>query len=1336
MIASRVLRCLSCRIPLTLLAFALVVFSANRSFAQAQDQVPHPLPPPALPPDDVTSRPVPPGQIPAASLQGVGPTNSLNTASWTALGPAALQTGGGLVSGRVAGIAVDPTNANNIYVAAAGGGIWQTTSGGSNWVPLTDTQPTLAMGAIAIAPTNHLRIYAGTGEANNSADSNHGQGILVSSDGGATWTLQTAGGAFAGTAVSQIAVDPTNADIAYVSIGGYRQNGTYTGNNGVWKTTDGGGTWTKLTGSVDTNSSSASWTAVVVDPNTPSIIYAAIGDLYDSYADNGIYRSTNSGATWALLSNGPTGTSAGRIALAVSAAANTSGHHVLYAAVSSTGTFGLYYFGRSDNADAATPTFTNLTSGTPNFLGGQGWYDIVVNVDSTGNVYCAGVVNYNTGQQHVIRSVNLGVNWSDITSVGGVSPHTDSHAIAFDSSNRMLLGSDGGVFRYDPTVPSWTVLNSNLNTIQFTGIGLHPTVATSVVGGSQDNGTEVYNNNLVWTETDGGDGGFSQYSATTPSRCYSIHPVASFGPVAFFQRSDDGCGTWSSETSGISYGNANFYPPFVVDPANGDHLLLGTISENESTNGASSWSVTGAPNTNGFNPSSSDIDSVALSPANGSNPQVIYVIAGGAFSSTSQIFVSLNDGLLWTAHNLPSCTVNGSISAGCRVNQIVIDSGDATGQTAVAVIGMFSASAGGHVFRTTNGGSVWTDISGNLPNLPTWSAQVDTDPNRTLYVSTDAGVYASVYPYSSWSAYGSGLPNAQGVDLELNRNLHLLGLATHGRGAWEIETPPHVTGVSTTAVNGTYGPGAIIPVVVTFSAAVNVTGTPHLGLNTNPAATAVYASGSGTTSLTFNYTVQTGQTTSGNPTGGHLDYASTSALSPNGGTITDTSNTATALTLYAPGASGSLSAGNSIVVASSGITTPGVTVSPSSSSVTVSQPLSVTVTVSGTPTPTGSITLTSGTYNSGARTLTGGSTLVSVPAGSLAVGSDTLTAAYTPDGGSSSTYTGAAGTAPVTVTQGIGTCTSANPNPNPNPASFADPGDFNGDCKSDILWRNSTSQLVYTWLMNGAAIGSQGGSSSPSSAWVIQGTGDFNGDGMSDILWRNSSTGEVYLWLMNGTSIASQSSLGVVASAWVIQGVGDFNGDGKADILWRNSSTGQVYLWTMNGAAISSQGAASAATSDWVIQGVGDFNGDGKADILWRNSTSGQVYLWLMNGTAITSQGSPATVSSDWVIQGVGDFNADGRSDILWRNSTSGLVYVWLMNGAAISSQASVNAATPDWVIKGVGDFNGDGKGDILWRNSTSGQVYVWLMNGTAISSQGSPATVTLDWQIAPTLYP
>ena len=340
--------------------------------------------------------------------------------------------------------------------------------------------------------------------------------------------------------------------------------------------------------------------------------------------------------------------------------------------------------------------------------------------------------------------------------------------------------------------------------------------------------------------------------------------------------------------------------------------------------------------------------------------------------------------------------------------------------------------------------------------------------------------------------------------------------------------------------------------------------------------------------------------------------------------------------------------------------------------------------------------------------------------------------------------------------ESFATCTVTNPNPNPNPnkESFVSPGDFNGDCKSDVLWQNSGTGLVYTWLMNGAAIGSQAGAETlpPSTGWVIQGVGDFNGDGMADVLWRNTTSGQVYIWFMNGSTIASQASVETVSpsSGWNIVGVGDFNDTGIADILWQNSISGQVYIWFMNGSTITSQAQVGVVSpsSGWNIVGIGDFNGDGKADILWENGTNGQVYVWLMNGTTVSSQGTlESGVPPSWAVLGVGDFDGNGTSDILWQNSASGEVYIWFMSGLTITSQGTPGSTFPPqsvdgvgdcnsqscdgWTIDGVGDYDGSGRASILWRQLSTGATYIWLMNGLTIASEGSPGTIPAAWEIA-----
>src|SRR4029077_9355307 len=175
--------------------------------------------------------------------------------------------------------------------------------------------------------------------------------------------------------------------------------------------------------------------------------------------------------------------------------------------------------------------------------------------------------------------------------------------------------------------------------------------------------------------------------------------------------------------------------------------------------------------------------------------------------------------------------------------------------------------------------------------------------------------------------------------------------------------------------------------------------------------------------------------------------------------------------------------------------------------------------------------------------------------------------------------------------------------------SVAGLGDFNGDGTSDFLWRNQNGTLV-DWTMNGSQITSLqtvtfGGSpATPNSSWNVAGIGDFNGDGKDDVLWRNTN-GSLADGTMNGSQGAAsqQVTLGGGAatpnSSWSVAGIGDFSGDGKADVLWRNTN-GSLIDWTMNGSQIASVqavtlgGSAATPDSSWSVAGIGDFNGDGK----------------------------------------------------------------------------------------------------------------------------------------------
>jgi hypothetical protein len=255
--------------------------------------------------------------------------------------------------------------------------------------------------------------------------------------------------------------------------------------------------------------------------------------------------------------------------------------------------------------------------------------------------------------------------------------------------------------------------------------------------------------------------------------------------------------------------------------------------------------------------------------------------------------------------------------------------------------------------------------------------------------------------------------------------------------------------------------------------------------------------------------------------------------------------------------------------------------------------------------------------------------------------------------------------------------------------------DFNGDGFADLLLRDTrVTAGVYIWEMNGTTILNRDSSSisgvqSIPFNWSIVGTGDFNGDGPGDILWQDT-TGNVVIWEMNGTTILNQNTsfVATVPGQWSIKGTGDFNGDGMSDILWQDTS-GNVAIWEMNGTTILNANTSFIATvpGQWSIKGTGDFNGDGTADILWQD-TSGNVAIWEMNGTSVLNANTSfvAQVPGQWLIQLTGDYNGDGMSDILWQD-TFGNVAIWEMNGTAVlnANSSYVGTVSSEWPIQQLG---------------------------------------------------
>jgi VCBS repeat-containing protein len=313
--------------------------------------------------------------------------------------------------------------------------------------------------------------------------------------------------------------------------------------------------------------------------------------------------------------------------------------------------------------------------------------------------------------------------------------------------------------------------------------------------------------------------------------------------------------------------------------------------------------------------------------------------------------------------------------------------------------------------------------------------------------------------------------------------------------------------------------------------------------------------------------------------------------------------------------------------------------------------------------------------------------------------------------------------------------------PTPKPPA----NDLDGDGHSDILWQTDGGQLA-GWEMNGVQVGfadytklGQSNVGLPGADWHVVDTGDFDGDGKSDLLWRTDS-GALAIWEMDGTHIqaADYTRIGATSVAapgadWHVLGAADFDGDGKSDLLWRTDS-GALAIWEMNGSQIKGAdytklGSANvgAPGPDWHIVGTDDFDGDGKSDLLWQTD-SGALAIWEMNGTQVKAAdylkiggsdvGAPG---HDWHVIGTGDFDGDGKSDLLWQTD-SGALAIWEMNGTQIKAadyikleHANIGVPGPDWHFAATSDYNGDGKSDLLWRTD-SGALAIWQMDGTQIS--------------------
>lgn len=673
----------------------------------------------------------------------------LATADLIELGPAPISPAAD--SGRIAAIVCSPTDANRYFVGGADAGVWRTTDGGLSWTPLTDHMPTTAIGALALDPTDENVIYAGTGEANFANHSRYGLGIYKSIDGGDTWT-HLAESTFAGRCISRLVISPSNPQRIYAAVttaGGFpalaaaKGHPQRNGPLGIFESLDGGQSWQQLAGGLPAISA----TDLAMDPADPAVLYAAIGHIFGS-PSNGIYKSTDSGASWTRLAGGLPTANLGRISVSI-APSNPQRIYALLTRTADASGGGASTLGawRSDNAGE---TWTPLTA-LGNIQASYGWYLSLITVHPTSpdTVFMGGL--------DLLRSTNAGGAFSFVTPT-----HVDMHEAAWDAAGRLIVTDDGGVHRSTNLGSSWTAINSGLGSVQFyAGVSTHPTNELIVFGGTQDNGScRRSTASRVWTQVFGGDGGWTQLDQANPARVF-----VEFQGTGNLYRSTNGGSGFSLSNSGIVASDRNcFLPPYLIDPTNSNRMLYATQRIYQSTNGGINWTPISGDITTG----SGAIRSLAMAP---SNVNVIW-----AATNDGNVSVSTNGGAVFS-------TRLSGIPGWPRVTrEIFIDPSDAnTMYLATASFGTTQ------LRRTRDLGLTFDPLDGALPDTPVNTVAVDVRFSLpVIYVGTDAGLLRSTDDGATWGRFGGALPNACVVDLRLEPARDRLIIATQGRGAWQI----------------------------------------------------------------------------------------------------------------------------------------------------------------------------------------------------------------------------------------------------------------------------------------------------------------------------------------------------------------------------------------------------------------------------------------------------------------------------------------------------------------------------------------------------------------------